>query len=38
VRDRVIELYREKYRGFDLTLAAEKLLKSDATELSENYA
>jgi transposase InsO family protein len=35
VKDRVIELYREKYGGFGPTLAAEKLLEGDGIELSE---
>ena len=35
VKDRVLELYREKYEGFGLTLAAEKLLERDRIELSE---
>ena len=34
-KDRVIELYREKYEGFGPTLAAEKLLERDRMELSE---
>jgi transposase InsO family protein len=34
-KDRVIELYREKYEGFGPTLAAEKLLEGDRIELSE---
>jgi len=34
-KDRVIELYREKYEGFGPTLAAEKLLERDGMELSE---
>jgi hypothetical protein len=34
-RDRVIELYREKYEGFGPTLAAEKLLERDRIKLSE---
>ena len=29
VKDRVLELYREKYEGFGPTLAAEKLLERD---------
>ena len=35
VKDRVVELYREKYEGFGPTLAAEKLLEGDGVELSE---
>jgi len=35
VKDRAIELYREKYRGFGPTLAVEKLLERDGMELSE---
>jgi len=35
VKDRVIELYREKYGEFGPTLAAEKLLEGDGIELSE---
>ena len=35
MKDRVIELYREKYGGFGPTLAAEKLLEGDGIELSE---
>ena len=35
VKDRVIELYREKYGGFGPTLAAEKLLEGDGIELSK---
>lgn len=34
-KDRVIELYREKYEGFGPTLAAEKFLEGDRIELSE---
>ena len=34
-KDRVIELYRERYAGFGPTLAAEKLLERDRMELSE---
>jgi hypothetical protein len=34
-RDRVIELYRERYKGFGPTLAAEKLLERDRVKLSE---
>ena len=34
-KDRVIELYREKYEGFGPTLAVEKLLERDRIELSE---
>jgi len=35
VKERVIELYREKYGGFGPTLAAEKFLEGDGIELSE---
>lgn len=35
VKDRALELYREKYEGFGPTLAAEKLLERDRIELSE---
>ena len=35
VKDRVVELYREKYGGFGPTLAAEKLFEGDGIELSE---
>ena len=34
VKDRVIELYREKYTGFGPTLAAEKLLEGDGISSS----
>jgi len=34
-KDRVVEVYREKYRGFGPTLAAEKLLEGEGIELSE---
>jgi len=34
-KDRVIELYRERYAGFGPILAAEKLLERDRMELSE---
>jgi hypothetical protein len=35
VKDRAIELYREKYPGFGPTLAVEKLLERDGMELSD---
>jgi len=35
VKDRAIELYREKYLGFGPTLAVEKLLERDGMELSD---
>jgi hypothetical protein len=35
IRDRVIKLYREKYRGFGPTLASEKLAELEGIQLSD---
>ena len=35
IKDKVIELYREKYKGFGPTLATEKLLEIEGIELSD---
>jgi len=35
LKERVIKLYRERYKGFGPTLAAEKLSEMDAIEISD---
>jgi len=35
LKERIIKLYQEKYKGFGPTLAAEKLLEIDAIEISD---